>query len=249
MAMVKILKFVLIAVVLVVGIELICVLDQFRRENIARSLKATADDADATVLIANRTLINANLVIGRVEELSQKWKDVADKQYQYLEQMQSKTLHTLDKVNTIVEDTNMSLNNKDSGVLSQLSTTLASTNTSLNKTDGGLLPELSTTVSKTGKTLDQFTVSLDGITRKAELNLDSLQQILADPSIVGTEREIYEIAKHVNSITSDVDKATDSLPKIAADLEYLSKSSSKFAKPLLIARIVSLLSWLVPWLY
>lgn len=200
-------------------------------DSIAVSAKQTLDDLDATVLIARGAIVNANLVLGRIEAASQSWQTVAIKEARYWEQLQARSLATLDKINAASDSLNAMIQNTDASL------------------NGDLLPKVSESAGAITATIKTMEESLLEASGRANIGLDDIHRLLSDPVWQASLANVQASTDDIAATTEQIRLASDHLPDIAADLAKISETSSRYAKPLLIARVVSLLSWIVPWLF
>jgi hypothetical protein len=93
--------------------------------------------------------------------------------------------------------------------------------------------------------LEELTLGLSDAHLRANATLDEARLLLADPSIKAALADIRRTTNHTAGIAADVDAATDRLPGIAEDIQKISNTSSRYAKPLALARIIALFSQFV----
>ena len=120
------------------------------------------------------------------------------------------------------------------------------TDSSLNDKEAGIIPALSDTVVKSQAIMQDIDTLIKNLSEKSGIDLTDIHNILADPSWKDSQQEVLDLLRHINAIATNVEKASDAAPQIAKDLESISKKSNRLATPLLIARIASLLAWLIP---
>jgi hypothetical protein len=194
---------------------------------ISQSLRQTIDDIDATVIVARGAAVNANMVLGRVEQASENWAEASKAQSEYWGKLQSQTITTLGKAGEASE---------------ALANLLANTDKSLNQE---LIPqwvELSGEGIVAVQTLNE---AIREMNEASGLVLADAHAAMTDPAISQARDNILATLSHIKGTTADIDKAADQLPGIAEDIKKVSDTSQRYAKPLAIARIISLFSHLI----
>jgi hypothetical protein len=93
------------------------------------------------------------------------------------------------------------------------------------------------------KTLDE---SLKTASDGANADLRDIHQILSDPSLTASQQEALGILTDIHGTTEQVQAASKNLPDIAASIDKMAKTSSKFSKAYWLARIASLFGFLIP---
>ncbi|MFA5408855.1 MAG: hypothetical protein WC343_08825 [Bacilli bacterium] len=133
--------------------------------------------------------------------------------------------------------------------LDGLSESAASLNAMIARTDAslneGLVPGMTVSLQSADAALEELTLGLSDAHLRANATLDEARLLLADPSIKAALADIRRTTNHTAGIAADVDAATDRLPGIAEDIQKISNTSSRYAKPLALARIIALFSQFV----
>jgi hypothetical protein len=231
----KILNSILIALLIGAGIfatvEIGLLVKDVRKSqaNLVGSISKTIKDTDEAVLFARKTLLNINVMVARVKV--DKFNETVDRQNTYWATIQKDSRKALENVNALTQSLNSLVVNTDRSI------------------NTGLLPEITAATGKLTSTVQNADTAIQEASDKANAGFDDIHRLMSDPSLKESQDSIASALRHIDYIAGDIDTATDSLPSIAADLEKISKTSQKFSKPLLIARIVSLMSWLIPWLH
>jgi hypothetical protein len=197
--------------------------------NLVDSIQKTIKDTDEAMLFARKTLLNVNVMVARIKV--DKFNNTIERQNTYWASMQTDSRKALGNINTLTESLNAFVVNTDRSI------------------NAGLLPEITAATGKLTATVQSVDTAIQEASDKANAGLEDIHRILSDPTLKASQDHIEAILEHGEGVAGDIDEATDKAPIIAADLAAISKNGRTFSKPLLIARIASLLSSLVPWLF
>lgn len=122
------------------------------------------------------------------------------------------------------------------------------TDVSLNSSTG-LLPSMTTLVGsfntlaeKTGLTIEEVNQAVKQASEKIGLSLDAMYKLMADPAWLKTLENIQTATAGAAETSGNVAKASKELPSIAASLEKIAKTSSRFSKITLVANLVAILA-------
>jgi hypothetical protein len=114
---------------------------------------------------------------------------------------------------------------------------------------GGLLPSLTVLVGsfnalteKTGLTIDEVRAAVKMAADKVGLTLDSMYALMANPAWLGTLNNVQATTASGAAIAANVAEATKQFPSIAASLEKIAKTSSRFTKITLTANVLAVLA-------
>lgn len=143
---------------------------------------------------------------------------------------------TLPKVHVAIEEvtsvaTNLSASAKE------LENLVRGTNISVNSV---LLPQVLMMTESSTQALRTLNGSIEGASTRANLSLDQINALLADPVWLETMKEVRNVAANIDGTTLNIKVATDELPAIAKSLEEIAKTSSRWQKPILGMKILSI---------
>ena len=192
-------------------------------KNVGNSIQATMDDVDATVILARTTMVNVGLLIGRLEQTSEKWEATANKEAAYWKTLQAKSLETVDNLNATAD----SLRGLLSGTDKQL--------------NGEVLPALAESIEKIGQSAENMTSKIGDVADKSGKNLDDLHSILASPEWKEILKSINGSAESLDASMREFNEAAKEAPSVAQSVEKMAKTSNKYHKALILAQIASLL--------
>lgn len=137
-------------------------------ENLGASIQQTVNDVDATVLIARGAVTNANLVLGRIEQASESWQEVSEKQTEYWESLKDKSLVTMNNLNELSESLNEIVGNTDRNINSVI------------------LPKTAEVIKSLGESLKSIDLAIQTASEATNRNLDDIHRTVSDPSILAT---------------------------------------------------------------
>jgi methyl-accepting chemotaxis protein len=201
------------------------------QESLVASVKQTIDDLNATVLIVRGAVVNASMVLGRIEEASQSWQKASDKQAKYWASLQDKSLSTLDGLNTLSASLNEIVRHTDASL------------------NADLLPHTGEAIEQVTATLKSMDTAIVQASGRANASLEAIHLAVSDPSLSGALKEIQGASENIRQTTKQVELASQRLPDIAENIKKISETTNKFAIPISIARIGSLLMSWIPWLF
>ena len=107
--------------------------------------------------------------------------------------------------------------------------------------NGHLLPEAAGTMKESTAAIADLRQSLKTAQTALQTTGDDIHRILADPAIGQATAEAARAIKGIADTSDQVAAASKQMPSIAANLEKISKTSSKYSKWLYIASILSAL--------
>jgi prefoldin subunit 5 len=192
-------------------------------KNAGSSIQAVIDDLDATVILARTTMVNVGLLIGRLEQTSEKWEATANKEAAYWKNLQAKSLETINNLNA----TSDSLRDLLSGTDKQL--------------NGEVLPALSESIKIIGKSAEDMTSKIRDVANKSGENLDDLHSILASPEWKEILKSINGSAESLDASMKELNKAAKEVPSVAQSVEKMAKTSNKYHKALILTQIASMI--------
>lgn len=109
---------------------------------------------------------------------------------------------------------------------------IADTDHSLNAPDVGLLPNVSETARAMGVSATAVSQSVKLLTDTGKIDLDDIHKIMADPSWLNA-------LHHIDATTGNIEKSSQSAPNIAAALEKIANTSSKYQKAIILTEILA----------
>jgi hypothetical protein len=131
-------------------------------------------------------------------------------------------------------------------VLRNLSNTTASLDKAIQAADrsvnGDLLPESKRLLAGTTDSVASAQKSVDSASELIIQAGNDIHAILADPSLKSILAETNKIASHADGIAGNLDEASKKMPSIAADLERIAATSSRYRKAILLSQILSALA-------
>ncbi len=192
-------------------------------KNVGKSVQNTMDEANAVVILARGTMLNVDLLLGRLEDASKKWQETSTKEAQYWRTLQERSLSTIDNLNR-TNDTLRDL--------------LAGTDRRLN---GELIPALALAVGDAGRSTKEISASLGEIADKSGKNLDDLHVLLSSPEWKEILESINRSAESLDASMNSVKQAATEVPSVAQSVEKMAKTSNKYHKAIILAQIASLI--------
>jgi len=131
-------------------------------------------------------------------------------------------------------------------VLDSLSNATASLDRAIQATDqsvnGDLLPESKRLLAGTTDAVASTRKSVDETTALILQAGNDIHTILSDPALKSILVETREIATHADGIASNLEEASKRMPLIAADVERIAATSSRYRKAILLSQILSALA-------
>ena len=132
------------------------------------------------------------------------------------------------------------------GVLDGLSNATASLDHAIQATDKSvnteLLPESKRLLSGTSEAISATRTAVDAASDQIVQAGHDIHAILADPALKSILAETNGIASHADSIAANLDESSKQMPLIAADIERIAATSSRFRKAILLSQILSALA-------
>lgn len=194
------------------------------------AVQSTLNDLNATVILGRTTMVNIGLLVGRIEQLSQKWETTANKEAEYWKALQNKSLIAIDNLNEATASLNKIISRSDKRL----------------NDDDGLLPAATGAVKQVEKSTASITENVNTIATKAGQNLDNVNEILSSKEWKETLIAIKGSAQNAEATTAEIREAARQLPSIAQSLEKFAKTGSKYQKYLIIFQILSLIGQGIP---
>jgi hypothetical protein len=131
-------------------------------------------------------------------------------------------------------------------VLDNLSNATASFDRAIQATDrsvnGDLLPESKRLLAGTTDAVGSARKSVDETSEQILQVGNDIHAILADPALKSILSETNRIAAHADGIAGNLEDASKQMPLIAADLERIAATSSRYRKAILLSQILSALA-------
>jgi hypothetical protein len=131
-------------------------------------------------------------------------------------------------------------------VLDDLSNATVSLDRAIQATDlsvnGDLLPESKRLLAGTTDAVESARKSVDETSAQILQVGNDIHAILADPALKSILSETNGIAAHADGIAGNLEDASKQMPLIAADLERIAATSSRYRKAILLSQILSALA-------
>ena len=105
--------------------------------------------------------------------------------------------------------------------------------------NANLLPSLSETAKTLGVSIASVSKGIQTITDKSGMTIDEINSLISDPQWLGILKNIETTTAHINTIAVNMRNASDQMPSIAASVEKIAKTSSKYQKLLLFAQLLA----------
>jgi hypothetical protein len=131
-------------------------------------------------------------------------------------------------------------------VLDNLSNAAASLEKAIQSTDKSvnaeLLPESKRLLSATSEAIAATKSTVDGASNQIIRTGNDIHAILTDPALKSILAETQGIASHADGIAANIEESSKQMPLIAADLERIAATSSRYRKAILLSQILSALA-------
>jgi hypothetical protein len=131
-------------------------------------------------------------------------------------------------------------------VLDNLSNAAASLERAIQATDksvnAALLPQSQELLETTSRAISASRSTLDAVSGQINQAGSDVHAILADPALKSILAETYAIATHADGIAANVEESSKRMPLIAADVERIAATSSRYRKAILLSQILSALA-------
>ena len=231
----SILAIVLMAIACLIGVEIALSLRQVA--SAAGETKKLVSDMnsrlDGTMRTVNAVLIQAGLVAARVEDASRDLATVAETQKKYWNDISKSTADLMVNAN---------------GTLSTLSELSSSLNSLIKNTDAQINTGQDALIPSATKTIDSVRISLTTVTESAKMLsensgrvVDDLHDLLANESWKNTLVNIDEATKSAAVTSAEIAEAAKQMPSIAASIEKVAKTSSRYSKISIPVNIILLI--------
>ncbi|MBZ5499719.1 MAG: hypothetical protein LAP85_25240 [Acidobacteriia bacterium] len=212
-------------------------------------------DVHCLLLRADSAVVKADGAVGQVERTAKLAADYAEKQKVILESPRNQKAleagwQTAAVLNGTAKDINKVLiplvkeNLKGLGAAmgsfdaSAQALTALVRNTDRNLNDG-LLPSLAETAKTLGVSMQAVTASVQTIAAKGSVSIDEINALLADPQWLEILKNIAATTAHADATAGNIEKASQSAPSIAASIDRIAATSSKYQKLLLLAQLLA----------
>jgi hypothetical protein len=130
--------------------------------------------------------------------------------------------------------------------LDSLADSVASLNVVIQDTgrtvNADLVPGAVRTLESSDAALKELSKTLSEASGRANASLDDIHRLLSDPAWLATLQEIQSISGHVDGVTAEIEESSKQMPSIAANLEKISKTSSKYQRYVILSQIISTLA-------
>ncbi len=131
-------------------------------------------------------------------------------------------------------------------VLDNLSNAAASLDRAVQATDksvnAGLLPESRQLLSAASAAITATKSTVEATSNQVIQAGSDIHAILADPALKSILSEINAIATHADGIAANIEESSKQVPLIAADIERIAETSSRYRKAILLSQILSALA-------
>jgi len=131
-------------------------------------------------------------------------------------------------------------------VLDNLANATASLDRAIQSTDKSvnaeLLPESRRLLSATSETISATKTTVDAASNQIVQAGNDIHAILADPALKSILTETNGIASHADGIAANLEKSSKQMPLIAADIERIAATSSRYRKAIVLSQILSALA-------
>jgi hypothetical protein len=131
-------------------------------------------------------------------------------------------------------------------VLDNLSNATASLNRAIQTTDksvnADLLPESRRLLQTTSEAISATKGTIDEASSQIAQAGSDIIAILADPALKSIVAQTNAIATHADGIAANVEESSKQMPLIAADIERIAATSSRYRKAILLSQILSALA-------
>ncbi len=131
-------------------------------------------------------------------------------------------------------------------VLDNLSNATASLNRAIQTTDksvnADLLPESRRLLQTTSEAISATKGTMDEASSQIAQAGSDIHAILADPALKSIVAQTNAIATHADGIAANVEQSSKQMPLIAADIERIAATSSRYRKAILLSQILSALA-------
>lgn len=137
---------------------------------------------------------------------------------------------------------------KLNGLIGSVDDSVRHLDVNINSSDGllprttALVGSLQTLMEKTGATIDEVGEAVKMAAGKMGLSLDAMYNIMADPMWAASLKNVERLTSHAADGAKSVAEAATKAPSIAASLDKIAKTSSRFTRITLIANIVAVLA-------
>jgi hypothetical protein len=131
-------------------------------------------------------------------------------------------------------------------VLDNLSNAAASLDRAIQATDKSvnaeLLPPSRQLLSATSEAISATKSTVEVTSTQIVQAGSDIHAILTDPALKSILAETNAIASHVDGIAANIEESSKQMPLIAADIERISATSSRYRKAILLSQILSALA-------
>jgi hypothetical protein len=121
---------------------------------------------------------------------------------------------SLNSLNVMVKDTNIAVNTK-------------------------LLPQMTETIKVYGVTAEKLNEAIFKISKETSLTIQEIRAIIASDEWKKILENISSVTEHMDGISENIEETTDKMPSMAALVEKMMKTTSKYQKALILSQIFS----------
>jgi len=159
------------------------------QEKIASSTLILVSNANETMLFARKVALNINVMVARAKVATHSMDEAAKSQAAYWKAIESKSLATMDSVNTLAGSLDALVRNTDRSINSDL------------------LPRTAEAIDQTADTLKTLNAAIVDASTGANVALADIHTLLADPAITDSLKAIHESSENVAGLTSSAEKS------------------------------------------
>lgn len=153
------------------------------------SIQEILKNTNETVLFARNTVKNANVMVARLKVATHSWEAASNAQTGYFERLKADSAQTIGKLNTLADS---------------LNTLVQNTDVSMNSV---LVPKVDAAIIEATETIKTAGLAVDNGSKRANVALEDIHAILADPSITEALTAIEGSAKHIEGATASAEKS------------------------------------------
>ncbi|MBZ5497693.1 MAG: hypothetical protein LAP85_14925 [Acidobacteriia bacterium] len=102
-----------------------------------------------------------------------------------------------------------------------------------------VLPNLAETARTLGVSMEAVTASVRTMATKGALSIDEINALLADPHWLQILTNVAATSAHADTVAGHFEEASRLMPAIAASLDKIAATSSKYQKLLLLAQLLA----------
>lgn len=194
----------------------------------------------------NTSAISAQMTANAYSEIAKSTTDVLSKKVGPMIDQSSRDLHrVMMSVDGRLQDLHridgllLSLTDTSKGITQFLANTDQSINQELLPESANLVASLNEVAQGFGITTSELNTAIKMASEQANKSLDAVYTIVSDPKIQSMLTNVEATSASVASTMASVDAAAKQAPSIAASLEKIAATSSRYTKITLIANILA----------